>query len=142
MTASGALAHLREQGHRIRTQTFYRLWGETADAAARSSLNQAAPLNRRPTSEEITPFTAPRARGFLYTIDIAVRDRLTGEVFMTPSGYRSDRLVSRGRALRGAIEAARDAQEINRESFGGEILGGTITQVREFVPEDEGGEVI
>lgn len=142
MTATQALNHLRQQGLGIRTQTFYRLWGETAAASARSSINQAAPLNRRPTTEEITPFTAPKAKGFLYTIDIAVRDRLTGDVFLTPSGYRSDRLVARQTALTGAIEAARSAQEESPNSFGGEILGGTITQVREFVPEDETGEVI
>lgn len=84
--------------------------------------------------------TAPRATGFLYTANIAVRDRLTGEVFFTPSGYRSQGLVSYNTALQHAINAAQDAQEANRESFGGDILGGFVSQVRQFVPEDESEE--
>jgi hypothetical protein len=142
MGATEALQHAREQGVKIRTQTWYRLWGETRAAADRVGALSASNMHRRPTAEEITPMTVPKAKGYLYTVNVAVRDRLTGEVFYTPSGYRSDTLVSKNRALQGAIEAAQAAQEANRESFGGQILGGTLTQVRQFIPEDETGEVL
>lgn len=140
MSATEGLRHAREQGVKLRTQTWYRLWGETRAAADRIGQVGAARMHRRPTSEEVTPMTAPRATGFLYTANIAVRDRLTGEVFFTPSGYRSQGLVSYNTALQHAINAAQDAQEANRESFGGDILGGFVSQVRQFVPEDESEE--
>ncbi len=139
LSANAAYRKLGDLGLSLRRQTFLRAWGETVDALAKRETVEQTNVSRRPLAEEVTSFTAPRATGYLYQVDVLIRDRLTNEVYFTPSGYRSQRLVPYQEALQGAIDALAQAQiESERGTPLGQLVGGIVTQVREFVPEDEG----
>lgn len=139
-TASGALDFLKAQGLGIRRQTFLRAWGETITALERRAQVEQTNLTRNPLAEEVTPFTAPHATGYLYSVDVLIRDRLTGEVYTTPSGYRTQTLVPYRDALAEALAALQEAQAASEnETPRGQILGGIVNEVRQFVPEPDEG---
>lgn len=79
-SATGALGFLRSMGAGMRTQTFYRAWGEVAaDLALRPGVAQLDPST--PISEQqLATWRAGRSGTFGYQVNIALRDRPTGVV--------------------------------------------------------------
>lgn len=136
-TASSALKYLRGQGFSIADKTFYRLWGETESHIAQRGAFVETPLNRRPNPDQIGIATRPRARGYLYNVEIAVHDPYTGEVAFHAWGYRSQKLVSVGTALQGAVESWTNSQLRGRGTPEGRALGAGLTSVLNLVGEDE-----
>lgn len=136
-SGASALRTLRDNGLSIKTQTFYRLWGETKSHLAKAEQFVSAPLNRRPSVDEIGIATRPRARGYLYNVEIAAQDPITGEVSFHSWGVRSQRLISVGAALRKAVDSWTAAQEGERGSPEGRALGGTMSNILQLVGPDD-----
>lgn len=137
-SANGALAFLREQGLGIRRQTFLRAWGQALNYRDQEGRMSQVNLSRTPLAEEITQKAVPRAEGFFYPINAFVRDRETNEVYLTSTGYRTQTPVSYQEAIRGALDALRAAQQLERNTPPGQILGAEALPVIEYVPEEAG----
>lgn len=122
-------------GGSIRTQTWYQAWGETVAALASQEAVMQVPLGRPPTASEITEYSSRGATGRLYSFDVLVRNRATGETYYTPSGYRTQGNVTYNTAMTGAISAILDAAEEGSPSAANlQVLGALPTEVRQFVP--------
>lgn len=136
-TATSALNYLRENGQSIADKTFYRLWGETVDHLSKSEAFVDTPLNRRPSVDQIGIATRPRARGYLYNVEIAVHNPDTGEVAFHSWGVRSKKLISVGNALSQAVNSWAESQKRGRGTPEGRALGGVLSGVLKLVGEDE-----
>jgi hypothetical protein len=136
-TATSALRSLRDSGHQIADKTFYRLWGETVDHLSKAEAFVDTPLNRRPSVDQIGIATRPRARGYLYNVEIAVHNPDSGEVAFHSWGVRSQKLISIGNALQQAVNSWTDSQLRGRGTPEGRALGGTLSSVLQLVGEGE-----
>jgi len=136
-TATSALNELRDRGFSVANKTFYRLWGETVDHLAKSETFVDTPLNRRPSIDQIGIATRPRARGYLYNVEIAVHNPDSGEVAFHSWGVRSQKLISIGNALQQAVSSWQESENSGRGSVEGRALGGTLSSVLQLVGEDE-----
>lgn len=136
-SATSGLRAIRENGLSVADATWYRLWGETQAHLANQEAFVDSPLNRRPSVDQIGIATRPRARGYLYNIQLAVHDPNTGEVSFHAWGYRSNKLVSISTAIAGAIDSYNGAQELNRESLQGRVMGGFTDSVLNLVGPDD-----
>jgi hypothetical protein len=103
LSARGGLSAYRGAGGEIRDATWYRMVSEARAAIAGREREAGAPLNRMPVADEITQWSTPRARGFIQQVEVAVRDRDTGQVLMLPYSVRGDRLVTRQEAIDEAL---------------------------------------
>lgn len=122
-------------GLSIATQTWYRAWGETVAALQSQQQIMQVPLGRAPTPNEVTPYSSVSARGYLYSFDVLVRNRATGETYYTPSGYRSSARVTYNTALNGAIAAISDAAVQGSPSAANlQVLGALPIEVRLYEP--------
>jgi hypothetical protein len=122
-------------GGRIATQTWYQAWGETLAALQSQEQVMRVPLGRAPTAQEETPYSSRGATGRLYSFDVLVRNRATGETYYTPSGYRTNQRVTYATAMTGAISAIQDAAEQGSPSAANlQILGALPIEVRVYVP--------
>lgn len=130
MSASAGLAAYRSAGGEVRTQTWYRLHGEAQAMLAGEVSEAAKPLNRLPTSDEITTWTTSTAAGFMQRVEVFVRDRATGEVTSKPWSTVGPGVVSRG----AAVEAALGAYEDNAGDYDEQVLGAAYVGTHELVP--------
>lgn len=122
-------------GGHISTQTWYQAWGETLAALQSQQQVMQAPLGRAPSQSEVTPYSSRGAQGYLYSFDVLVRNRATGETYYTPSGYRSNTRVQYGTAMSGAIAAINDAAAEGSPSAANlQVLGALPIEVRLYVP--------
>lgn len=122
-------------GGKIATQTWYQAWGETLAALQSQALVMQVPLGRAPSQSEVTEYSSRGAAGYLYSFDVLVRNRATGETYYTPSGYRSSGRVQYGTAMRGAVAAIEDAAAEGSPSAANlQILGALPVEVRLYVP--------
>lgn len=103
LSARGGLSAYRQGGGEIRDATWYRMVSEAREAIAGREREAAAPLNRRPVADEITTWTTTKARGYIQQVEVAVRDRDTGQVLMLPYSVRGTRLVTRQQAIDEAL---------------------------------------
>lgn len=129
-SARQALRAYREAGGRVGNETWFRAWGAVARGIADRQTVALAPLNRRPTGEEISPFETKSQRGFLYQVEIQVRSRGSSEVWTTWGSYRTSKLLPYGEALSGAIDHFAD----KADEYGEVVLGGYVTNVFEMEP--------
>ena len=132
-SATAGLAAYRAAGGEVRTQTWYRLHGEVQSALAGRISEASAPLNRRPTGDEVTTWTTRNAAGYLQQIEVLVRDRQTGEVMAKPYSVTGDTMRSRG----AAISEALDAYMGNADQYEEQVLGAVHVGAYELVPDDE-----
>lgn len=122
-------------GMSITTQTWYQAWGETVAALNAQDAVMQVPLGRAPSQSEITPYSSRGASGLLYSFDVLVRNRATGESYYTPSGYRSQKPVTYQTAMSGAISAIVDAAAEGSPSAANlQVLGALATEVRQYLP--------
>jgi hypothetical protein len=108
--------------------------GEAKAALANRSSEMSAPLNRRPTAGEITQYTSVRARGYMQSIDIYVRDKETGIVSARPFVVRGQTLRSRGSIVNEGLRRYADAAASNPDEYPEDILGGAYTGTYQLVP--------
>lgn len=136
-SATGALRAFREAGGSIRTQTWYRLYGQAQLEGVMSGKEAAAPLNRVPTAGEIQPATVPRARGYMQRVTIFGRDD-QGNIISRDVSLRTNRLVSRQNAVNKAlalVQAGMDDPERRDRYPMQALLMGSYGGTYEFNPE-------
>jgi hypothetical protein len=97
-TSSGTLREFREAGGKIRTQTWYRLWGEVENERSLSGIETGKPLHLKPVGEDILQMTTRRARGFMQRVQVIGRT-IQGDVVTKTIDIRSPDLVSRKNAI-------------------------------------------
>lgn len=138
---TSAMRLLRDQGLRFSDTTFRRTWAETIDHLSKVESIAHAPINRVPTPDQVGIATRPRARGYLYNVEVAVHDSETGEVAFHAWGVRSKKLISIGSAMRMAVDSWTESQRQGRGTPEGRALGGFVSGVLNLVgPEDTIGD--
>lgn len=137
VNATDALRLYRSAGGSVRTQTWYRLYGQAQLEGALTSKEAAAPLNRVPTAGEIQPATVPRARGYMQRVTVYGRTP-EGFIMTREVSLRSTNLVSRGNAVNKAlalVQAGMDDPERRDRYPMAALLMGTYTGTYEFNPD-------
>lgn len=113
--------------------------GQARAALANRNDELTRPLNRRPSiaAGEVTPYSAPRARGFMQYVDVYVIDRDTSLVRAQPWAVRSDTLRSRQAVINEAL-ARYEAATLPEGTFEGEVvLGASYSGTVQFLPMGE-----
>jgi hypothetical protein len=135
-TATSALSAFREAGGAIRTQDWYRAWGETVDALALRAENTALDFTQLPRDEQLSTWGGVRPGSYAYSIDIQVRatEELepgvrTTETYFTPHLLYTDQLIDYDTAVSMAIGEYIDAQDAGFDSAVGTVLGGMVRNV-------------
>lgn len=135
--ATDALRLFREAGGRVRTETWYRFYGQAQLEGTLASREFGAALNRIPTADEIATATAPRARGFMQRVTVYGRGD-EGEIIARDVSLRTDRLVSRQNAIAKAMALVQsgmeDPERRDRYPFR-QLLMGAYTGTINFSPE-------
>lgn len=132
LTPSAGLRAFRAAGGGIRTQTWYRLWGQAEFAGVHVQSEVGQPLNRRPERGTLPTVTTRSKTG------IQQRVRVFGR---TPEGTIDSRVVtvrtqngvSRAHAIRLAINAVADSDAYPLHPVSGVHIGSF-----EEVPGDTG----
>lgn len=138
-SATAALRLYRQAGGSIRTQTWYRLYGQAQLEGVTTSKEAAAPLNRVPIAGEIQPAIVPRARGYMQRVTVFGRDE-GGNIITRDVSLRSGRLVSRGNAVNKAmalVQAGMDDPERRDRYPMRTLLMGTYSGTYQFNPDPE-----
>lgn len=130
LNATQGLAALRASGGRSSTQAWYRAWGEVQASLSAQTIVGQAPLDRRPTAQELTRMTTVSAKGFIYRGELLVRPLGTNEVQTTAASLRSDTLITYGDALDQLTQTFADS----RSGQGFDVIGGTLTEVNILDP--------
>lgn len=98
LTSSQALAEFRAAGGKMRTQNWYRMWGEVENERSLSGIETGLPLHLKPTGDEIIPVTTRRASGFMQRVQVVAMDA-DGTHFTKTIDVRSKGLISRKNAI-------------------------------------------
>lgn len=139
-SATNALKTFRAEGGTIRTQTWYRLYGQLQLEGVMASKELASPLNRRPTTQEIQTVTSRRARGFMQRVTVMGRDD-EGLVIAKDVSLRTNQLVSRQNAINKALALVQNGMEDEetRDRYPlKSLIGGFYQGTYLFEPEEEG----
>lgn len=137
-SASAALAEYRAGGGSIRTQTWYRLYGQLQLEGAFASKEAATPLNRRPTAGDIQQVSSRRATGYMQRVTILGRDD-SGLIIAKDVSLRPDRLMSRQAAIDQALALVQSGMEDEetRDRYPLKaLIGGFYQGTYEFTPEE------
>jgi hypothetical protein len=91
----------------MRTQQFYRLWGEAQNVVTEAGQEPTRPLDQVPTMAESPPSPASmRATiGYLQTVRLIYTERETGHVRTVYHSTKSTFGVTRAQAIANAIDA-------------------------------------
>lgn len=81
MSATAGLNTYREAGAGMRTQTWYRLWGEVEAATMNRETVLGADLFNLPRDEQYTEWSAGTFPGYAANVSVQVRDQATDDVF-------------------------------------------------------------
>lgn len=131
MSATQGLRTFRQQGGAIRDATWYKSWGQVVSALSKEADASTTPLNRRPDRSIISEWDAKGKSKYLYQVEAQIRFKGTDEVAIKAVSFRTNRLVSTGRAIQGALDFLVD----NEDHYGEVVLGGILTGVYEFTGE-------
>lgn len=130
-SATNALQTYRSLGGSIRTQTWYRMYGEVKAAYAGIPGELDLPLTRRPTATETRPWTTKRARGTLQHMQVVMIHPESGTVALKPFSLVSRRPLTRQAAMTHAINVLTD----NADEYGLVPIGAVYTGTYELQPE-------
>jgi hypothetical protein len=130
VSPTAGLRQYRQAGGAIRTQRWFRAWGEMQAEISTRPVVVAAPLTSVPTRQEITRVESKRPGAYLFRGGVMAFDRQTGEVEIRPSSVRSRTLMRYEEALAAMVEQLAS----NAEEYDISVVGGFITSVRELVP--------
>lgn len=133
MSASGALSAYREAGGAVRTQTWYRAWGQVQASVDDYTAELERPQSRRPIADELRQWQTKTATGYAQQAQVFMRDRETGEVVTRNFTLRGAGVVSRQSVIDTAISTFTDFSD----QYGMQIVGGIYTGSYELVPEEE-----
>lgn len=101
-SATAALKAYRAEGGSIRTQTFYRLYGQAQLEGLTVEKEPSRPLHRAPTADETRPMTVKNPGGYLQKVVVLGRDK-DGLVLSKHVTLKTDKLISRKKAITTAI---------------------------------------
>lgn len=101
--ATEALRIFREKGGAVRTQTWYRLYGQAQMEGIQGAHELQQPLHLRPQAPDIQTMTTRRSSGYMQRVVVMGRDS-HGLVISKDVSLRTDRLVSRRSAVKRAVE--------------------------------------
>lgn len=131
MSATQGLAQYRKAGGAIRDSRWYQAFGELQAELARKDFVRAAPINRLPTGEEISPVTAKKHGAYIYRGAVMVVERDTDQIMSLPASVRSKKLVT----YKTAISMMQTQITDTGSPPGMTVIGAYVTGVRELVPE-------
>jgi len=142
LSANAGLRLAREAGIEIRRQTWLRMVGSVRNHYAQSISELDRPQGRRPTGVEVNPIPSKNARGYLYYVDLFVRDKGQPDLRVRPQIVRTSRPMSRQAAVDFAVSRYRSAVDRSKTApsqWGTDpdevVEGGMFTVAQEFVPE-------
>ena len=134
VSATEGLRQYRQEGGAIRTQRWYRAFGEMQAEIATRERVMAAPVRSVPSGAEIVRVESARPGAYLYRGGVMAFDRSTGEVEIRPASIRSRTLMRYDEAMAAMAEQL----EAHAETYGISVVGSFVTAVRELVPVMDG----
>jgi len=132
MSANAALNAFREAGGAMRRQTWYRLYGQTADTLARSPESSALEPGAIPNAEQLGTWAMGAGGQYATQVNVLFRDRNSGVVGVAPYTYVSDDPHTPDEAIAAGIDLYSDDEAAAR--YDQQILGGVATNVWQTVP--------
>ena len=136
-SASGALSEFRAAGGKMRTQSWYRMWGEVENERSLGGIETGRPLHLRPTQDEIIPMTTKRASGYMQRVNVVTRDA-DGIMATKTIDVRSRGLISRknaiGRAMQ-IVEGITTSTSEGAKQYYHEVVTGFYGGTYELNPE-------
>lgn len=96
MSASEGLRAFRDGGGRIGTGTWRNVYAEVSRSIERRANEITAPLNRRPTGNEVSVFPNSTYKGFIQQVEVYFRRVGSNAIEVMPFSYASKQLRSRG----------------------------------------------
>jgi hypothetical protein len=130
LTGAGTLTEMREAGLGMRTQEFYRSWGAAREIAAGTGQEPTRPVGDVPAPAEISPIATNGPAGFLQTVTLVYKERVTGNRRVVYHSTKSDLPVTREQAINNAISA----YEGHSEEYQTDLLGAFHTSTIQLVP--------
>ena len=132
MSGARILSTFRQFGLGMRTQDFYRLFGQAARAVAEAGAEPTRPLGQVPTLSEIAPVAAgPRAEpGVIQTVRLIYREAVTRNLREV---YHSTK-TAQGITRQEAINAAIDSYATNSEEYQTTLVAAAHTSAIRIVP--------
>ena len=137
--ATESLNAWRERGGSIRTQTWYRVWGQIENEQLQAIPEAAERPTRRPTADQIQERASRRPGAYHQDVTLIVQDR-HGNVELRNVHLRTDRLLSRREAVRRAQGKWNDVGPEARQGSSGttwKAIGGVYLGTFELTPWDE-----
>lgn len=131
------LRQFRSKGGAIRDSRWFQAFGELQAELARRDFVRAAPINRLPTGEEISPITARKHGAYIYRGAVMVVERDTDQIVSLPASVRSQKLITYKTAI-----AMMQTQITDTGSPPGmTVIGAYVSGVRELIPETGEDEI-
>jgi hypothetical protein len=130
--ATAALNAFREAGGEMRTETWYRLYGEVTDSLGRQS--QAAQLNPYsiPDADAYSTWEMGAGGKFATQVQVFFRDQDTGIIGSSNYTYITDQAHAPGEAEAAAFDEYADPD--NASNYAQSMLGTMTTNVYATVP--------
>lgn len=100
----------RKLGGNINSTIWQRVWGEVENELSLGTIEMGKPLNRLPQAEDIMQMTTKRASGYLQNV-IVVMKEANGQALTKTFSISTKQLVSRGNAIRKAIQIMEESNE-------------------------------
>jgi len=144
LSANEGLRQLREAGMGVRRETWLRMVGEARAQYGSLATEFVRNLNMVPRPQEVATITQTKVTGYLQYVDVWVRNKTTGEIYVRPQTFRTDSLISRDRAIdfiTSRYETAVDRSKVAPSLWGTDpdevVLGGIYRGTQQFSPETE-----
>lgn len=131
-SASQTLSLFRQFGLGMRTQNFYRLWGQAEVVHREAGAEATRPLEMVPTLAESPPIAArPGADpGVLQTVRLVYREAVTGNLRTVYHSTKSAEGITRQEAINQAI----DAYQSHSEEYQTTLVAAAHTSAIRIVP--------
>lgn len=133
-SASATLGLFREFGLGMRTQQFYRLWGQAQVTHREAGEEVTRDITTAPTAAETTPVAAgPRAQpGVIQTVRLVYKEAVTGNLRTVYHSTKSAEGVTRQQAINNAI----DSYASHSEEYQTSLLAAAHTSAIRIVPTE------
>lgn len=132
-SATKALGEFRGAGGSIRTQSWYRAFGEVRAAIGRHEAISGLDPSLPPDPGMFSQWSAGRPGTFAYQVDVLVRDKGSGVVYRTAYTYLTDQLVPLQSAIDEAIATYTAGAETSGSWDGQQIIGAVPAGLYEMV---------
>lgn len=138
LNATDALRAFKAAGGAIRTQTWYQLYRNTADALGRAGEVARTPTNRRPSEDAFSPWATLKPNQYAYQVTVMVRDRDSGILTQRPYTYFSASRVTPNVAIQDALDTYNDGISESDDYASESIEGAVLTGLFRTVPIERG----